>query len=59
MSTDPQNILPGWDYNPASWQQRLPVIGLALLGFLIASYLALYQWRIVSWSGIRFSLKAA
>jgi uncharacterized membrane protein len=49
MSKDPENIPPGWDYNPASWPQRLPVIGLALLGFLIASYLALYQWRIVSW----------
>lgn len=33
----------GWSYNPASWSQRLPIVGLALLGFLIAGYLALYQ----------------
>ena len=38
----------GWDYNPSSWSQRLPIIGLALVGFGIATYLALYQWGIVS-----------
>jgi uncharacterized membrane protein len=41
-------IPPGWDYNPATWPQRLPIVGLALLGFLIATYLALYQYRVVS-----------
>ena len=41
------NIPPGWDYNPASWSQRIPIIILALLGFFIALYLAFYQWRIV------------
>ena len=49
MSDDPRNIPPGWDYNPATWPQRLPIIALAMIGFLIATYLALYQWRIVSW----------
>jgi hypothetical protein len=34
---------PAWSYNPSSWPQRLPVIVLALLGFAIAGYLALYQ----------------
>ena len=38
---------PGWTYNPSSWPQRLPIIALALVGFAIAGYLALYQWRIV------------
>jgi uncharacterized membrane protein len=41
-------IPPGWDYNPATWGQRLPIVGLAMVGFAIASYLALYQWRVVS-----------
>ncbi len=36
-------IPPGWSYNPASWAQRLPIVGLALLGFAIAGYLSLYQ----------------
>jgi hypothetical protein len=49
MSDDPRLIPPGWDYNPATWPQRLPIIVLALIGFAIATYLSLYQWRIVSW----------
>jgi uncharacterized membrane protein len=40
-------IPPGWDYNPAAWSQRLPIVGLAFLGFGIAGYLALYQLRVV------------
>ena len=35
---------PGLDYNPSARRERLPVIGLALLGFAISFYLALYQW---------------
>lgn len=34
---------PGWSRNPSTWGQRLPIIGLATLGTLIAGYLALYQ----------------
>lgn len=34
---------PGWDYNPSSWPERLPVVSVALLGFSVAGYLALYQ----------------
>jgi hypothetical protein len=49
MPDDGLNIPPGWDYNPATWPQRLPIIVLAMIGFAIATYLALYQWRIVSW----------
>src|SRR5918998_3800143 len=40
-------VPPGWDYNPSSWPQRLPLVGVALVGFGIAIYLALYQWGIV------------
>ncbi|HET7141562.1 MAG TPA: vitamin K epoxide reductase family protein [Candidatus Limnocylindria bacterium] len=38
---------PGWDYNPSTWPQRVPLVGLALLGFAIAGYLALYQLRVI------------
>jgi len=41
-------IPPGWDYNPASWSQRMPIIVLAIIGFLIAAYLSLYQFGILS-----------
>jgi hypothetical protein len=37
------NAPPGWSYNPASWAQRLPIVAAAIVGFLIAGYLALYQ----------------
>jgi uncharacterized membrane protein len=40
-------IPPGWSYNPSSWSERLPLIGVALAGFAIALYLALYQWRVI------------
>jgi uncharacterized membrane protein len=39
---------PGWDYNPSDWCQRLPIIALALAGFGIATYLALYQWGVLA-----------
>jgi uncharacterized membrane protein len=38
---------PPWDYNPSAWRQRLPICLLAGVAFVIASYLALYQWRLV------------
>jgi len=34
---------PGWDYNPSSWPQRIPIISLAFLGFFIARYMAAFQ----------------
>lgn len=46
MNPDP-DIPPGWDYNPAKWAQRLPLVGLALLGAGIAGYLALRQYGVV------------
>ncbi|MBI2433916.1 MAG: vitamin K epoxide reductase family protein [Candidatus Hydrogenedentes bacterium] len=41
------NTPPGWSYNPAAWSQRLPIIVLAVAGFVMAAYLALYQYRVV------------
>src|SRR5687768_7533274 len=38
---------PPWDYNPSSWKQRIPICILAFVGFLIALYMGLYQWRLV------------
>lgn len=33
----------GWTYNPSSWSQRIPIVSLAFLGFLIAKYMAAFQ----------------
>jgi uncharacterized membrane protein len=41
-----EKIPPGWDYNPSSWQQRIPLVIIGLIGFLIALYLGLYQLEI-------------
>jgi uncharacterized membrane protein len=37
------SVPPGWDYNPSTWIQRLPIAALAVLGILLARYLAAYQ----------------
>lgn len=42
------DIPPGWDANPSAWAERLPVLLLAVAGFLIASYLTLYQLGVFS-----------
>ena len=41
-------VPPGWDYNPATWGQRLPIVVLAVVGGAIAFYLTLFQWNAVS-----------
>ena len=41
---DESTIPPGWSYNPSTWTQRLPIIMLGFFGFLIARYLAAYQF---------------
>ena len=47
MTQDGDSEIPfGWDYNPAGWGQRVPIIVLALVGFAIAMYLALFQWDV-------------
>jgi hypothetical protein len=39
---------PPWSYNPSAWKQRVPICLLASVGFLIAAYMGLYQWRLIS-----------
>jgi hypothetical protein len=36
-----------WSYNPSAWRQRVPICILAAVAFLIAAYMALYQWRLI------------
>jgi uncharacterized membrane protein len=38
---------PEWDYNPSSWRQRIFIAILAGIAFVISSYMALYQWRLI------------
>ena len=33
----------GWDYSPSTWDQRLPIIILACVGFFISRHLTAYQ----------------
>ncbi|MEQ9379475.1 MAG: vitamin K epoxide reductase family protein [Pirellulales bacterium] len=40
-------VVPPWSYNPSAWSQRIPICILAGVAFLIASYMALYQWRLI------------
>ena len=41
------NVPPGWSHNPSTWSQRLPLVGIALVGFGIALYLSAYQLGLV------------
>lgn len=38
---------PPWRHNPSSWRQRVPICLLATVAFLVATYMALYQWRLI------------
>jgi hypothetical protein len=40
---DESTVPPGWTYSPSSWLQRLPMIVLRFLGFVIARHLTSYQ----------------
>lgn len=40
-------VVPPWDYNPSAWSQRIPICILACIAFLIATHMALYQWRLI------------
>ncbi|NHK26406.1 NAD-dependent epimerase/dehydratase family protein [Parvularcula flava] len=37
------DIPPGWDFSPSTWTQRLPIIILAVIGFLISRHMTAYQ----------------
>lgn len=39
-------VPPGWSYDPSTWGQRLPIVGLAI-GTAVATYLALYQMNVI------------
>lgn len=44
LASETGPVIPlGWDYAPSAWNQRLPIIILAVLGFLISRYLCAYQ----------------
>ncbi|MEP6895033.1 MAG: vitamin K epoxide reductase family protein, partial [Chloroflexota bacterium] len=50
MMTMPGPEVPlGWSYNPASWQQRAPILALALLSFFLARYMTAFQLGHISW----------
>jgi hypothetical protein len=38
---------PPWHYNASAWRQRVPICVLAFVAFLIATHMALYQWRLI------------
>jgi uncharacterized membrane protein len=39
--------VPPYSYNPSAWSQRIPICILAMVAFLIATHMALYQWRLI------------
>jgi len=41
--TDKTDTPAGWSYSPSTYLQRVPLVALAFLGFLIARYLTSYQ----------------
>lgn len=40
-------IPPPWKRNPSEWRQRVPIAVIASVGFVISSYLALFQWGLI------------
>lgn len=41
------NIPEGWNYNPSSWNQRVPVIFLSWVGFFVARYMGAFQLELI------------
>jgi uncharacterized membrane protein len=46
VGTDP-DVPTDWAYNPSTWPERLPLVGVALVGLAIASYLSAYQLGLI------------
>tara|TARA_Y100001933_G_scaffold196066_1_gene196522 strand:- start:5644 stop:8193 length:2550 start_codon:yes stop_codon:yes gene_type:complete len=46
---DASEVPPGWTYSPSTYLQRLPMIALGLIGFVLARILAAYQLGHVDW----------
>lgn len=40
-------VPPGWSYNPSAWSDRIPIALAALVGFGIATYLTLFQLKVI------------
>lgn len=38
---------PGWSANPSLWSRRIPIVLAALAGFCIATYLTLFQLKVI------------
>lgn len=36
-----------WLYNPSKWSQRVVICCIAMIAVLIATYMGLYQWRLI------------
>lgn len=47
-AVDLQVKAPPFDRNPSAWSQRIPIALLAGVGTIISTYLALYQWGLVT-----------
>ena len=39
---------PPYDYNASAWSQRIPICVLAMIGFVAAAYMGLFQWGLIN-----------
>ncbi|HSX12205.1 MAG TPA: hypothetical protein VLF61_01815, partial [Rhabdochlamydiaceae bacterium] len=37
-----------WRYNPSAWTQRVCICCVAFVAVIIATYMGLYQWKLIS-----------
>lgn len=45
---DRAEVPPGWQDNPSSWRQRIPIVVLAIIGTGVSLYLGLFQLDVLS-----------